>query len=148
MPSSVGPNRHGGLITKEIDSVHCCVAQHRTVGGASTRGWVLFLFSCHPMFSLIWFYSGCFWIGLQTHKNGAHTPYPSATMRSYLLLLRLCHVNFLPGLTLDSGHHIYSAASATKPLHNWTELLHDANKRGLNGLTMADQFILLWVGWP
>lgn len=68
-------------------------------------------------------------------------------MRCDLLLHRLCHVNLLPGLTLDSGHHIYSAASATKPLHNRAELLHVANKRGFNGLTMADQFILMRVGW-
>lgn len=140
----MGPNRHGGLITKGIDSVHSGVAQHWIVGSELTPALLLFLFFCHPLFSLLCF---LFWKGLQTHNDGPHAPYPSATMRSDLLLLRLCHVNFLPGLTLDSGHHIYSAASATKPLHNRAELLHVANKGGFNGLTMADQFILMRVGW-
>lgn len=81
------------------------------------------------------------------HDDGPYTPSPCATIRFELLQLRLCHVNFLPGLTLDSGHHIYPAASATKPPHNRAEPLHGANKRSFNGLTMADQFILMRVGW-
>lgn len=144
--SSVGPNRHGGLITKGVDSAHSGVAQHWIVGSELTQALLLFLvFAIACSLPSVFVF---FWKGLQTHNDGPHALYPSATMRFDLLLLRrLCHVNFLPGLTLDSGHYIYSAASATKPLHNRAELLHVANKRGFNGLAMADQFILMRVGW-
>lgn len=42
VPSFVGPNRHGGLITKEIDGVHSGVAQHWIVGSELTLAWFLF----------------------------------------------------------------------------------------------------------
>lgn len=58
----------------------------------------------------------------------------------------LCHVDFLLGLTLKSGHYIYSAAcmaaSLTKPLHSQQRWANNS----LNGITMADQFKLMRVG--
>lgn len=123
------------------------------------------LCSCHSLFSPL-FGASYRQTPTNTHKHtDAYTP--TLSIQWYLNTTPfLCHVDFLLGLTLKSGHHIYStaciAASMTKPLYSqqrcasveseqWFEWNHHGwpiqtnASRNNDGISIASLIKIHWV---